>query len=307
VNRRKPALRRAPTGGWPGRNLAHQRCPHQPAGTPASKPALPEPALRWRLPNCATLNSRQHPTHHWQKNPVRGDEYLTDHQIIAGIGFTMENYRFIDETTVAPVTTTTKSIPVEYRELAPYIGAVFPLPNELLVTAIYGYSWSSNSLVTDTANSKSKLSEKTVGHYADLGIERPFDCSKFLDEVTPRCGFIYVLGDNRSRDKYELPNEIDNKTNEAANGSLGAHVGLGLTKGVATFDASCELASWSSGILTGPSVFSASVTVDFKKNDKVSNRGGAKADAGYSAPAAPAAYTPAEETPAPATGGSFDF
>ncbi len=126
------------------------------------------------------------------------------------------------------------------------------------------------------ADSVSELADTTVFyvyHTFRLGIEKSVDKVWIFDELAFRAGMVYRIDKEVRRYKsadgdiyeeeelYEIWENFYNDLKEADGMKL--TLGLGVTKGRATFDISAELLEWkSSGILSGPTASMATLTVD---------------------------------------------
>lgn len=172
--------------------------------------------------------------------------------------FRSEPYQFM--------TNTTKSNEFSNSFFDGYIGLVTEVLNGLLLVSQYNFSTrvDRDNDINDTTGTNYKDSQ--LSHGLRLGLEKPIEGVWIFDEITPRAGFSYnVFGAKSLIENSGGPTNETNTNNANTASQVRLTTGLGVSKGIAAIDLAVVIGSWS-GVLTGPSVVTGTLTLDFGKS-----------------------------------------
>ncbi|MFW5960747.1 MAG: hypothetical protein ACOCSE_06470 [Chitinivibrionales bacterium] len=202
-------------------------------------------------------------------------------ELVAGMEFQFEKFQF---KTVNNPDGADREETVQQQEfsdifLNPYIGYVKTIKHDIKFGLQYSFSMliSKDYQEEDSDDGIDELTDKdnSYSHDFSAGFEKPLDDFWIFDQLIPRMGIGYSISDESESSDNETT-EFNTKTRHAAGYNNAAlSVGLGLTKGIAQIDVNMGFGSWA-GVMTGPSVGEASLTLDFKKSgtSSASSKGG---------------------------------
>ncbi len=147
-----------------------------------------------------------------------------------------------------------------------YVGLVTEILNKVLLVSQYNLDVGLAKVVDNNDTSGTDVSATGVAHTLRMGMEKPLDGFWIFDEMTPRLGFQYSVDGLTA--KFENSGGLVNTgTINAANAAtqVALTTGLGFRKGIAQIDIGLIFGSWT-GVLTGPSVATGTLTLDFGKS-----------------------------------------
>jgi hypothetical protein len=197
--------------------------------------------------------------------PLAGLDWL-----VGGI-YQMEKYQFAS-TTAAKTTKTPEYLANFFYG---YIGFTGDILDKVLIVTRYGIDLGFDNTETTTILPPPDTTQTLVANFTavnvkntfGLGLERPIENFLFFDALTPRAGL--DLRVNRAIVKTDGVNSLTTtKTEAKARNPYSTIVtptfGLGVTKGRAAIDVGINIGDWG-GVVSGPTVFIGTVTLDFGK------------------------------------------
>ena len=179
---------------------------------------------------------------------------LRDLNIFGGFFYRLEKYRFEVGGTNGD----------ENKEsfIDAYLGLIADVSNGLLFVTQYNFTIGSNKAI-NSDDDFNKLTD--LFHDFRFGFERPISGIWIFDDIVPRAGIRYTIGDTA---RLHIENDGGDTLSSSNNPNYSTQVqltaGLGVTKGIAAIDLAVRIGSWD-GVLTGPNVISGTVTLDFGK------------------------------------------
>ena len=140
-----------------------------------------------------------------------------------------------------------------------YAGFETEILGDVLFTGLYNLGISNYKDKPDSSNPTiNKV--RGINHFIALGLEKDLEDVWIFDMLTVRGGINWIIGDRVDITKNDDARlRIDYAADQS---DFNPTVGLGLSKGIFTFDILSNLGSWT-GILSGPPVVAATVTLDF--------------------------------------------
>lgn len=179
---------------------------------------------------------------------------IRDLNIFGGFFYRLEKYRFEIGGTDGD----------ENKEsfIDAYIGMFTEILNGLLVVTQYNLGIGLDKAI-DANDNLTRLTD--LSHNFRFGFERPISGVWIFDDLVPRAGLRYSIND---LGRYHTEDENADTTSDINNPNTSTQVqlttGIGVTKGIAAIDLAVVIGSWD-GVLTGPSVISGTLTLDFGK------------------------------------------
>lgn len=179
---------------------------------------------------------------------------IRDLNIFGGFFYRLEKYRFEIGGTNGD----------ENKEsfIDAYIGMFTEILNGLLVVTQYNFGLGLDKAI-DADDDVTSLTD--LSHNFRFGLERPVSGVWIFDDLVPRAGLQYSIND---LDREHTEDENAGTTSDINNPNTSTQVqlttGIGVTKGIAAVDLAVLIGSWD-GVLTGPTVMSGTLTLDFGK------------------------------------------
>ncbi|MDO5576827.1 MAG: hypothetical protein Q4F84_07085 [Fibrobacter sp.] len=182
---------------------------------------------------------------------------LFDIDWVAGFMFNTVRYQFVKDGVI-----------FTSNFVNPYLGFEYVLPGDILFVGQYDLGIDIDKQKPDVDDNPTVTKNNNVSHLIAFGLEKDIVDVWIFDMLTVRGGINWVIGDNiQIRKNDDIRERIDNSTD---NSDFSPTVGLGLKKGIFTFDVVSRLGGWT-GIISGPPVVAATITLDFGSKDKVSS------------------------------------
>lgn len=182
---------------------------------------------------------------------------LFDIDWVAGLMFNTVRYQFVKDGNI-----------FISNFVNPYLGFEYVLPGDILFVGQYDLGIEIDKVKPDVDDNPTVTKDNNISHLIAFGLEKDLVDVWIFDMLTVRGGINWVIGDNIQVVKNDDTRErIDNSTD---NSDFSPTVGLGLKKGIFTFDVVSNLGSWA-GIISGPPVVAATITLDFGSKDKVNS------------------------------------
>lgn len=175
---------------------------------------------------------------------------------IGGFFYTLESYQFNDRNTLQDKN--------KGSFIDAYLGLIAEVLNGMLFVTQYNLGIGIDQ-VTQITTDDHIVKSSDLSHDFRFGFERPISGVWIFDDLVPRAGIQYTIADtNRLKNESDDGDSIT--TENLANYSTQVQLttGIGITKGIAAVDVAVVIGSWD-GVLTGPSVISGTLTLDFGK------------------------------------------
>ncbi len=215
---------------------------------------------------------------------------------IGGFFFNHESYQF----TVKDIDTS-----IDYNEnkesfLDMYLGLTTEILNGLFLVSQYGLTIGIDKEI-QINNNDWETKNNTYFHDFRFGLERPIAGVWIFDELIPRGGLRYQIYNEKDKSSNSDGDTLTTTNDANDTDPFTVTAGIGLTKGIATVDIAIAIGDWD-GVLTGPSVFEGTLTLDFGKSSR-----GASRPSSQTAPSPVVSEPASDETGSQNTGESSDI
>jgi hypothetical protein len=191
---------------------------------------------------------------------------INNFDFILGGFFTKESYQFKFNTL--------KTYEFNDNFFDGYIGFVTEVLNGLLLVSQYNFGIRIDKDIDSNDSTGTDTKGSITSHGFHIGMEKPIEGVWIFDEITPRAGFIYSVGGEKSLSENSGGPTNETTTNNANSATqVRLTTGVGISKGIAAIDLGIQIGNWG-GVLTGPNVILGTLTLDFGKSGSSSSVGG---------------------------------